>query len=338
MATAPDPCFRLIRTGKGQAQCNPSTSDGKMQLYLPIAEMSLNLLLLLGMGLAVGILSGMFGIGGGFILTPLLIFSGVPPAIAVGTGASQVVASSVSGAIGHWSRGNVDVKLGLILLGGGFFGTTIGVRLQQILKALGQLDLAISLAYVLILGAVGTLMLTEGLAAWRKASKSKAQPKFRRGGQHSWVQGLPMKTRFRRSKIYMSVLPPAMIGAFVGFLTAIMGVGGGFIMVPALIYLLGVPTKIVVGTSVFQIVFVTALTTVLQAIQNHTVDISLATPLMLGGVIGAQYGIRIGDRLKAEQLRVFLAALVLAMAVRMAFDLVLPPDEIYSLDARFKQE
>lgn len=306
-----------------------------MQLYLPIAEMSLHAGLLLAMGLAVGILSGMFGIGGGFILTPLLIMIGVPPAIAVGTGASQVVASSVSGALGHWSRGNVDVKLGLVLLGGGFFGTLIGVRLQQLLKSLGQLDLAIALAYVLILGVVGSLMLIEGIGTWRKTSSAKGPVRFRRAGQHSWLQGLPLKTRFRRSKIYMSALPPAFIGAFVGFLTALMGVGGGFIMVPALIYLLGVPTKVVVGTSVFQIVFVTALTTVLQSMQNYSVDLALATPLMAGGVIGAQYGLRIGERLKAEQLRVALALLVLGMAVRMAVDLVAPPGEVYSLDVRF---
>ncbi len=303
-----------------------------MQIYLPVAEMPISVLLLLGMGLAVGVLSGMFGIGGGFILTPMLIFIGVPPPIAVGTGASLVVASSVSSALGHWQRGNVDMKLGLYLLIGGLVGTALGIKLQQILRAMGQLNLSISLIYVVILGVIGTLMLIEGAHAWRKATISPSSS-YRRGGQHTWVQGLPMKVRFPQSKLYMSVLPLLSVGAFVGALTALMGVGGGFILVPALVYLLGVPTRIVIGTSVFQIVFVTAATTILQSTLNNSVDIMLGAILMIGGVIGAQYGIVMGERLKAEQLRFGLALLVLAVAIRMAIDLVAKPDELLSIDS-----
>jgi uncharacterized membrane protein YfcA len=311
----------------------PAGSDRphEMQIYLPIAEMPISIVLLLGMGLAVGVLSGMFGIGGGFILTPMLIFIGVPPPVAVGTGASLVVASSVSGALGHWHRGNVDLKLGLYLLIGGLIGTVLGIKLQQILRALGQLNLSISLIYVVILGVIGTLMLIEGAHAWRKSTISPTSS-YRRGGQHTWVQGLPFKVRFPQSKLYMSVLPLLSVGAFVGALTALMGVGGGFILVPALVYLLGVPTRIVIGTSVFQIVFVTAATTILQSTHNHAVDIMLGGILMVGGVVGAQYGIAMGERLKAEQLRFGLALLVLAVAIRMAVDLVAQPTELLSID------
>lgn len=302
-----------------------------MSLYLPIAEMSLNGLLLLAMGLSVGVLSGMFGIGGGFILTPMLILMGVPPAVAVGTGASQVVASSVSGTIGHWQRGNIDVRMGLLLLAGGCLGTLTGVKLQQILRELGQLDLFISLTYVIVLGSIGALMFIEGLRTWHR-SKEAVVPRFRRGGTHTWVQGLPFKLRFPRSKLYMSAVPALTIGAFVGWLTAVMGVGGGFLLVPALIYLIGMSTRVAIGTSVFQIVFVTAVTTVLQAQQNHTVDVLLAAPLMLGGVIGAQYGIRVAERMQAEQLRILLAILVLGVAGRMAYDLVQTPTERFNLE------
>jgi len=303
-----------------------------MQIYLPIAEMSLNGLLLLGIGLAIGFLSGMFGIGGGFIMTPLLIFLGVPSGIAVGTGASQVMASSVSSALGHWQRGNVDLQMGLLLIGGGVVGAVSGVKIIYLLKQAGQLDFFVSLTYVLLLGVIGSLMLIESLRTLT-AKPTRAGGSARRGGQHTWIQGLPLKRRFPDSKLYISTIPPVAIGAFVGWLTALMGVGGGFVMVPAMIYLLRMPTRMVIGTSAFQIVAVTAITTVLQSVQNHSVDVALALPLILGGVVGAQYGVGFAERLKAEQLRAGLALLVLAVAVRMAIGLVVPPADLFATEA-----
>lgn len=303
-----------------------------MQIYLPIAEMSLNGLLLLGIGLAIGFLSGMFGIGGGFIMTPLLIFLGVPSGIAVGTGASQVMASSVSSALGHWQRGNVDLQMGLLLIGGGVVGAVSGVKIIYLLKQAGQLDFFVSLTYVLLLGVIGSLMLIESLRTLT-AKPTRAGGSARRGGQHTWIQGLPLKRRFPDSKLYISTIPPVAIGAFVGWLTALMGVGGGFVMVPAMIYLLRMPTRMVIGTSAFQIVAVTAITTVLQSVQNHSVDVALALPLILGGVVGAQYGVGFAERLKAEQLRAGLALLVLAVAVRMAIGLVVPPTDLFATEA-----
>jgi len=300
-----------------------------MQIYLPIAELPINIWVLLGMGLSVGVLSGIFGIGGGFILTPLLIFIGVPPWVAVGTGSSLVVASSVSSALGHWQRGNIDLRLGGVLLAGGSVGTWLGVRLQQILVAYGQLDAGISLTYVVVLGTIGTIMLIEGMRAWQATRKMVAVP--RRRTRHTWAQGLPLRMRFPQSKLYMSVIPLLVIGAFVGALTAVMGVGGGFILVPALIYLIGVSTRIAIGTSLFMVVFITAVTTILQAVQNQTVDIVLGALLMISGAIGAQYGFGIGEKMKAEQLRALLGLLVLAVALRMAAGLILRPDELYRL-------
>lgn len=304
-----------------------------MPVYLPVAGMALDSILLATMGLTVGILSGMFGIGGGFIVTPLLIFMGVPPLVAVGTGVSQVVATSVSGALGHWRRGNVDVQMGLFLLAGGLAGSLLGVGFQRLLKALGQLDLFIALTYVIVLGVVGGLMLMESISTLRKGIKLKGLS-LRRGGQHTWVQGLPFKRRFRASRLYISTVPVLLLGVLVGLLTAIIGVGGGFLLVPALIYVLRVPTRIAIGTSMFQIVFIAAATTVLQAALNHSVDIVLGLPLMLGGVIGAQYGVTLGQRLNAEQLRILLALLVIAVAVRMAVGVVVQPSELYVLDTR----
>ena len=302
-----------------------------MQLYLPVAELSLNATLLLGMGLAIGFLSGMFGIGGGFIMTPLLIFLGVPPGVAVGTGASQVLASSASSALGHWQRGYVDLQMGYLLIGGGLFGALAGVKMLYILKQLGQLELFVSLVYVILLGVVGGLMLIESVRLLR-AEPAKTGAYARRAGQHTWIQHLPLKQRFAQSKLYISAIPPTAIGAFVGFLTAIMGVGGGFVMVPAMIYLLRMPTRMVIGTSTFQIVCVSAFTTVLQATQNHSVDIMLALPLIAGSVVGAQYGVGFAERLKAEQLRALLALLVLAVAVRMAIGLVAPPADVFGIE------
>jgi uncharacterized membrane protein YfcA len=302
-----------------------------MQIYLPIAELALNGLLLLGVGLAIGFLSGMFGIGGGFIMTPLLIFLGVPAGVAVGTGASQVMASSVSSAFSHWQRGNIDLQMGYLLIGGGLFGALTGVKILYLLKQAGQLEFFVTLTYVILLGVIGSLMLIESLRTL-KAAPARAGS-ARRAGQHTWIQGLPLKRRFPDSKLYISAIPPVAIGAFVGWLTAIMGVGGGFVMVPAMIYLLRMPTRMVIGTSALQIVVVTAFTTVLQSIQNHAVDVVLAMPLIVGGVVGAQYGVGYGERLRAEQLRAGLALLVLAVAVRMAVGLVVPPSDLYAIEA-----
>jgi uncharacterized membrane protein YfcA len=272
----------------------------------------------------------MFGVGGGFLLTPLLIFMGVPTAVSVGTGSMQILASSVSGAIAQYRRRNVDIKMGLVLVAGGVVGAAIGVGLVRILRQIGQFDLFVSLSYVLFLGAVGGLMMIESVGTIRRA-RSGNPVTARKTGQHSWVHGLPFKMRFKRSKLYISALPPAAIGAFVGFLAAVMGVGGGFVMVPAMIYLLRVPTSVVIGTSLFQIVFVMAVTTLLQAMQNKTVDVVLAMLLIVGGVIGAQLGVIAGARLKGEQLRFLLAALVLLVCLRIGWELIVRPGEIYSI-------
>jgi len=300
------------------------------QIYLPIAELSVNMLTIIGMGAAVGFLSGMFGVGGGFLMTPLLIFSGIPAAVAVATEANQIVASSVSGALAQWRRNNVDLKMGTVLLTGGGVGTLIGVQLVKILRETGQIELIIALLYVVFLGAVGFLMLIESLNALRK-SRSGAPPARRRPGQHGWIHGLPFKMRFQRSKLYISAIPPLLLGVLVGLLASIMGVGGGFIMVPAMIYLLRMPTNVVIGTSLFQIIFVTSFATILHATTNQTVDVVLAMLLMFGGVVGAQFGVVAGQKLRGEQLRALLALLVLGVAVRLFFSLVLEPAELYSI-------
>lgn len=300
-----------------------------MHLYLPIAGLSANILLFLGEGAAVGFLSGLFGVGGGFLITPLLMFSGIPASVAVGTGAAQTVASSVSGAIAQYRRRNVDVKMGSILLLGGLIGSVEGVQVVKILREIGQFELFVALAYVVFLGSIGTLMLVESLRALRQ-SRSPAVGRRRRR-QHNFLQRLPFKTRFYRSRLYISVLPPILIGGVVGFLGAIMGVGGGFIMVPGMIYLLGMETSVVIGTSLFQILFVTGATTILQATANFNVDIVLALILMVGGVIGAQLGARAGQKLKGEQLRFMLAGLVLLVCLRIGWDMFVQPDELYSV-------
>ncbi len=298
-----------------------------MQVYLPIAEISVNILLLFGLGALVGILSGMFGVGGGFLITPLLFFMGIPPAVAVATGANQIVASSVSGVLAHLKRRTVDLRMGTVLLSGGIVGAAVGIWVFNLLKGMGQVDLLVRLCYVVFLGIIGGLMFFESLAALRRS---------RRGGpprrkHHGWVHGLPFKVRFRTSGLYISAIPPALVGLCVGVLSAIMGVGGGFIMVPAMIYLLGMPTKVVVGTSLFQIIFVTAFTTMAHAITSQTVDILLALVLLIGGVIGVQIGTALGMRLKAEQLRIALAALVLLVCGKLALDLFLTPADLFEL-------
>ena len=301
-----------------------------MTIYLPIAELSVNIFVILGMGAAVGFQSGMFGVGGGFLITPLLIFYNIPPVVAVATGANQVVASSVSGAITHFRRGTLDLKLGTILLIGGLAGATVGIWIFSLLRRLGQLDLIISLMYVVFLGTVGGLMLMESVNAMRRARRNEPVT-LRKPGQHSWVHRLPLKMRFKKSTIYISVIPVVALGFGIGILTSIMGVGGGFIMVPAMIYLLRVPTNVVVGTSLFQIIFVTAYTTVVQATTNYSVDIVLAFILMVAGVIGAQYGVRVGQKLRGEQLRALLGLLVLAVGLRLAIALVVTPADVYSV-------
>jgi hypothetical protein len=300
-----------------------------MQIYLPIAEVSVNLFVLIGLGGIVGFMSGLFGVGGGFLITPLLFFIGIPPAIAVATGANQVVASSVSGVLSHVRRRTVDFRMGLVLLSGGIAGSAVGIWVFARLSASGQVDLMVQLAYVLFLGVIGALMLQESLRALRR--RNRPGTPARRTHEHSLLHRLPFQVRFRTSGLYISVIPPLLVGASVGFLSAIMGVGGGFIMVPAMIYLLGMPTKVVVGTSLFQIIFVSAFTTVAHATTSFSVDMALALLLILGGVVGAQLGAQAGLRLKAEQLRILLALLVLVVAGKIALDLLIRPAELYSL-------
>jgi uncharacterized membrane protein YfcA len=300
-----------------------------MDIYLPIAEMSVNLFLLLGLGGVVGFLSGVFGVGGGFLMTPLLILLGIPPAVAVGTQASQILASSFSGTIAHMRRGNVDVRMGLVLVIGGLLGSAIGIWLFGLLRRLGQIDLSISLAYVLFLGVVGALMLVESVRAWLRMRARRST--FTKRHRHLWLHGLPLKIRFHKSRLYISALMPFGLGVLAGILVAIMGVGGGFLMVPAMIYLIGMPTQMVVGTSLFQISFVTAATTLLHAANNQTVDVILALALIVGGVIGAQFGSSAGAHLRAEQLRLLLGLIVLAVCVKLGYDLIATPADLYSL-------
>jgi uncharacterized membrane protein YfcA len=315
---------------QGTAEAKGYWDESRVGIYLPIAELSVNLFVLLAMGAAVGFLSGMFGVGGGFLITPLLIFYNIPPAIAVATGANQVIASSFSGALSHMKKRTIDFKLGTVLLAGGVVGSTVGIWVFTLLRSVGQLDLFISILYVVMLGTVGGLMLVESVRAIRR-SRDGAAPTLKKPGQHNWIHRLPLKMRFRASKLFVSVIPVLGLGAAIGFLSSIMGVGGGFIMVPALIYLLKVPTNVVVGTSLFQIIFVAAYTTIVHASTNYTVDIVLAFMLMIGGVAGAQYGAKAGQRLRGEQLRALLALLVLAVALRLGFDLFVKPQSIYSL-------
>ncbi len=302
-----------------------------MHIYLPIAEVSVNAFVLLGLGGLVGVLSGMFGVGGGFLMTPLLFFIGIPPAVAVATEANQIVASSFSGVLAHLKRKTVDLRMGSVLLVGGLVGAALGVWIFNYLKQLGQVDLLVKLCYVVFLGIIGSLMFVESLNAIRRSKNAAAVSTKRR--ERTWVHALPFKMRFRTSGLYISVIPPIMVGLFVGILAAIMGVGGGFVMVPAMIYILGMPTKVVVGTSLFQIIFVTGFTTLLHATTNYTVDMALAVLLLVGGVIGAQVGARIGVHLKAEQLRILLAIMVMAVCLKLALDLLIMPSELYSIGA-----
>ena len=300
-----------------------------MELYLPIAEMSVNWPLVLAMGFGVGFLSGLFGVGGGFLLTPLLVFYGIPSTVAVATTLSHITASSISGALAQWRKRAIDFAMAGVMLTGGFGGTLFGVWLFALMRRQGQMDLVVSLSYAVLLSLVGGLMLHESWLALRAARSGNALPSRR--ASNRWILGLPLRMRFRQSRLYISVIPPIAIGFVVGTLSAIMGIGGGFIIVPAMIYLLRMPTNVVIGTSLVQIIGITATTTLLQATSNYAVDIVLAAILIAGGVVGAQFGTRAGAKLRGEQIRFLLALLVLAVALRLIWGLVITPSEFYSL-------
>jgi uncharacterized membrane protein YfcA len=292
--------------------------------------MNVNILLIIFVGMIVGGLSGLFGVGGGFLMTPLLIFLGIPPVVAVGSEAPHVLASSVSGVIAHWRKKNVDFKMGFFLLIGGVIGSTAGVNLFKLLNTFGQIDIVIQILFLIFLGFIGFTMAFE--SAKTTISKYRTTSSIRtKLHQHSWIHGLPFKLRFHRSKLYISAIPPIIIGFFVGILSAMMGVGGGFIMIPAMVYILGMSTNVVVGTSLFQIIFVTANSTFFQSYLNQTVDIILASLMIVGGVIGAQIGARLGSKLKAEYLRGILAILVLLVCAKIFTDLTLTPNNLFSL-------
>jgi uncharacterized membrane protein YfcA len=303
-----------------------------VELYLPVADLPVNVFVILGMGLAVGFISGMFGIGGGFLMTPLLIFIGVSPGVAVASVASHIAASSFSGAISYWRRRAIDLALAMMLLAGGILGTAVGVWLFTLLRSIGFLDLTIALSYITLLGAVGALMIYESLRAIARA-RHGLPAVLRRPGSHNWFHGLPVKIRFKRSKIYVSVIPVWGIGFIIGFVGAIMGIGGGFLLVPMLIYFLRVPTSTVLGTSMVLTLVTMASATVMHAATNHLVDAVLALLLMVGGVIGAQFGARAGQQMRGERLRLMLGLLVLAVGLRFAFDLVVQPPDLYSIRA-----
>jgi hypothetical protein len=301
-----------------------------MDIYLPIVGMSQSVIVLLLLGGAVGFLSGMFGVGGGWLMTPLLIFIGIPPTFAVAASANQLIGSSVAGTLGQWRRGNIDFTMGLVMLAGGLVGSALGVWLFAVLRRIGQIEIAINFAYILMLGILGAFMLFESVRAILFR-----QPAVRRKlHQHSWVHGLPLKMRFRRSKLYISAIAPAAVGFAGGFLSGVLGVGGGFLIVPAMIYLLDMPTALVPGTSLFQIIFVAASVTILQSVENGTVDVVLALILVVGGVVGVRFGTRVGARLRGEYFRALLGMLVLAAAAKLAADLTITPHDLYSLDLR----
>lgn len=299
-----------------------------MQIYLPIAEMSVNIFTILLLGGVTGILSGMFGVGGGFLMTPFLIFIGIPPSVSVASSANQIIASSVSGFLAHWRRQNVDFKIGALLLLGGLFGSTLGVWIFHLLKQIGQIDLVISLFYVFFLGGIGVLMAIESSRAILHQRKKAPTALHSRS---VWLSRLPWKMRFPHSKLFISAWLPLLIGFFIGIMVSIMGIGGGFFMIPAMIYILGMPTSVVIGTSLFQIIFITANVTFLQAISTHTVDIVLAFLLLTGSVVGAQLGTRLGAKIAAEHLRALLALLVLAVSIKLAWGLFATPVDLYSV-------
>ena len=304
---------------------------GQMSIYLPVAEVSVGVFLLLGMGGGVGFLTGLLGVGGGFLMTPLLILIGIPPSVAVACGANQMVASSFSGVLTHWRRKTVDFRMGGVLLAGGLIGAVAGVRLFAFLRTLGQVELLVSLCYVVVLGIVGGLMMWESIGALMRSKRPGEAKPQRLHKKGTWIRKLPFRMRFHQSKLYISVIPPLLIGLFVGVLSALMGIGGGFIVVPAMIYILGMATTVVMGTSLFQIIFVTGAATMMHAVYNHTVDGILVMMLVVGGVIGTQIGARVGHLIKAEWLRIILATVVVAICVKFGVDLVRPPDELFNI-------
>jgi uncharacterized membrane protein YfcA len=301
-----------------------------LSIYLPIAETSVDVILILVLGGGIGFLSGVFGVGGGFLMTPLLILIGIPAGVSVATSANQIVASSVSGVLAHWRRGNVDFKMGLVLVVGGFIGSTLGVGLFGLLQAIGQLDLIIHVGYVLLLGTIGALMLYESLGTLLRAHRST--PVLRKLHEHNFLHGLPIKTRFRRSRLYISIFLPLSIGGLTGVMTAILGIGGGFIIVPAMVYILRMPTNVVIGTSLFQIIFVTANVTFLQSVTSQSVDVVLAILLLVGAVVGAQYGAKIGARLKGEQLRALLAVIILGVCLKVGVEMISAPVDTFAVE------
>jgi uncharacterized protein len=301
-----------------------------LQIYLPIAELSVDVFLILGMGAAVGFISGMFGVGGGFLMTPLLIFVGIPPAVAVATQAAQITASSTSGALSYWRQKALDERLALVLAASGICGTGFGVWTFNALRRAGQLELTINLSYVALMTFIGSFMLFEALRAMLRRRRGRAILK-RKPGNHSWYQKLPLRVRFYKSGIYVSIIPLIALGAFIGFAGAILGIGGGFILIPALIYIFRVKTSVVIGTCILQLLFSMLVTTILHSLTNGSVDIVLGLLLITGGVFGVQFGARVGQTMRGEHFRLLLALLVLAVGLRFGFDLVLKPDEMFSL-------
>jgi uncharacterized membrane protein YfcA len=304
-----------------------------MHLYLPVALTSINILVPVGLGLAVGLLSGLFGVGGGFLLTPLLIMFGIPSTVAAATDSNQIVAASTSGTYAHWKVGNVDFKMGLYLLVGGFIGGIFGVQAIKILRAMGNADFVIKMTYVIMLGGVGGYMFIESLQSMRKKKETVAVAETKPVKESSigrFLKSLPMQTRFEKSGVTHSVLVPIVLGGFVGVLAAIMGVGGGFLMVPVMVYMLRMPMHVVVGTSLFQILFTCIEVTFLQAYTNHNVDFVLAVLLLVGSTFGAQVGTVMGRKLKGEQLKILLACIVLVVTVKIVFELTLTPSILLS--------
>jgi hypothetical protein len=303
-----------------------------MQIYLPIAEMSVPAESLVILGVAVGFLSGVFGVGGGFLATPFLLFMGVPPAVAVGTQANQLIATSMTGVLGHWRRGNVDFQMGGVMLAGGSIGSVFGIFIFRILQHFGQIDVFIAFSYVLLLGTIGLMMLFESVSAILK--RTSVSQDVQSLGQREFFKNLPYKMRFNKSRLYVSALLPAGIGFVGGMLVSIMGIGGGFVLVPAMIYILGMPAMLVAGTSLFQIIFVSAFSCILHAVASNTVDMILSVVMMVGGVVGAQIGVRFAKKVKGAPARILLALIIIAVCIRMLMTLFVQPADLYSLDIR----
>jgi uncharacterized membrane protein YfcA len=303
-----------------------------MQIYLPIAEMSVPAESLVFLGVAVGFLSGVFGVGGGFLATPFLLFMGIPPAVAVGTQSNQLIATSVTGVLGHLRRGNVDMHIGSYMLGGGMLGSILGIFLFSLLQHFGHIDVFIAFSYIILLGSIGAMMLTESvMTVFRKVQITEDVHSI---SQREFFRNLPYKTRFVKSRLYISAIMPIAVGFMGGVMISTLGIGGGFILVPAMIYILGMPSLLVPGTSLFQIIFISAFACIMHAVANHTVDVILSLVMISGGVVGAQIGVRAARNIKGPWARVLLALIILAVSVRMVGELFLEPDDLYSMDVR----